>query len=265
MADFTLIPVPMHVVHPSDLQIGPPVLVDVKDELEDVLRWSADHGSTLSANDDGLAQVLMLRSSPGSPGEQAKVTWPKWGARWNAGPNALGIEGGGRKQVSRQRIRRQGGVDNFLMEDAHLRGRNERDRHQPLGGPGYGIAKGDGKPHQYGTFPDHLAHQPDGVIEGQFGRSSRRGRLSSQSSIDEPRCDDIDKVANSQRTDATRSHAHKHRERAERSRQVVEHVVAATKDHPGLQYRPLEVGGADDFLRGPFGFVVRRAAIRPSS
>jgi hypothetical protein len=61
MADFALIPVPMHVVHPADLQIGPPVLVDVEDELENVPRWPSDHCSTLSTDDEGLTHALRFR------------------------------------------------------------------------------------------------------------------------------------------------------------------------------------------------------------
>src|ERR1700693_4307525 len=57
VSDFALIAITMHVVHPSNLQVRPPVLVDVEDELEDVLGCCPDHCSTLATDDERLAHA----------------------------------------------------------------------------------------------------------------------------------------------------------------------------------------------------------------
>src|SRR5712691_5276585 len=76
VADFALIAIAMHVMHASDLQISPPVLIDIEDELEDLLQWPADHRPTLAADDERLAHSLRLHSHGSSFCEHAKVTKP---------------------------------------------------------------------------------------------------------------------------------------------------------------------------------------------
>ena len=124
MADFALIPVSMHVVHPSDLQIGPPILLHVEDELQDVLRRSPNDGSAFAADNEGLAHALVLRARRGSLCEQPKVSESKRGARGHGSPNPRDIEGGRRQQFIRQRIGSQHRVDDLLVENAHLRSRD---------------------------------------------------------------------------------------------------------------------------------------------
>src|SRR5207245_2609106 len=74
-------------------------------------------------------------------------------------------------------------------------------------------------------------------------------------------------VANEDRAQSGRPQAdeREERERVEGPTHMVEQVIAATVDHPGLEDRVIEARSADDLLRGPFGFMVGRPAFRTSA
>src|SRR5207244_6039571 len=74
-------------------------------------------------------------------------------------------------------------------------------------------------------------------------------------------------VANEDRAQSGRPKAdeREERERVEGPTHVIEQVIASTVDHPGLEDRVIEARRADDLLRGPFGYVVGRPAIRTSA
>src|SRR5205809_3401398 len=74
-------------------------------------------------------------------------------------------------------------------------------------------------------------------------------------------------VANEDRAQSGRPKAdeREERERVQGPTHVIEQVIASTVDHPGLEDRVIEARRADDLLRGPFGFVVGRAAFWTSA
>lgn len=112
--------------------------------------------------------------------------------------------------------------------------------------------------------PDNSRHPADGLAQGQLVGSEDCDRLAGKPTVNERCSSNTGDVIDGHGTNWAVAHAdqRKNREGIQRVAEVIEHVVAAAIDDPGLENRVLQTRRSNDFLGRVLGLVIAGAAFR---